>query len=377
MTYTREEREAYGIKCGVIGIGLNVLLFAGKLLAGIFSKSVAVVADAFNNLSDAAASVVTVAGFKLSGKKPDADHPFGHGRMEYVAGLVVSFLILIVGFELFKSSVESVLHPEKLDSSIFTIVALIASICVKCIMYVYNHAIGKKIDSPAMEATAKDSLNDCISTSVVLLTVIIGRIMPDLSLPLDGIAGLVVAVFILRSGYEAAKDTVDPLLGIKPEQSFVKDIEDSVLAHEPILGIHDLIVHDYGPGRLMISLHAEVPGDGNIFELHEVIDETELDLANRFGCHVTIHMDPVDVGNPEIEQLKSYIKDFCCKVDENLTFHDLRIVPGQGHTNVIFDVVRPSECALSEEDLKRKFCGAIKDYKQNYFAVINIDNPFV
>ena len=377
MTYTSEQREAYGIKCGITGIILNVLLFTGKLLAGIFSKSVAVIADAFNNLSDAAASVVTVAGFKLSGKKPDADHPFGHGRMEYIAGLIVSFLILMVGLELLKSSVESVVHPEKTDSSIFTVCALVASICVKCIMYVYNHVIAKKICSPAMEATAKDSLNDCISTSVVLVTVIVNYFVPDFSLPLDGIAGLIVAVFILRSGYEAAKDTVDPLLGVKADPEFVKEIESCVLEHKPISGIHDLIVHDYGPGRLMISLHAEVPGNENIFDLHEIIDETEYEISERFGCQVTIHMDPVDVTNPELDTLKAYIKKVAEKIDEKLTFHDLRIVPGQGHTNVIFDIVRPNDCSLSEEDLKLVFRKAIFDYNKVYFAVINIDNPYV
>lgn len=377
MTYTSEQREAYGIKCGITGIVLNVLLFTGKLLAGIFSKSVAVIADAFNNLSDAAASVVTVAGFKLSGKKPDADHPFGHGRMEYIAGLIVSFLILMVGLELLKSSVESIIHPEKTDSSIFTVCALVASICVKCIMYVYNHVIAKKICSPAMEATAKDSLNDCISTSVVLVTVIVNYFVPDFTLPLDGIAGLIVAVFILRSGYEAAKDTVDPLLGVKADPEFVKEIESCVLEHKPISGIHDLIVHDYGPGRLMISLHAEVPGNENIFDLHEIIDETEYEISERFGCHVTIHMDPVDVTNPELDTLKAYIKKVAAKIDEKLTFHDLRIVPGQGHTNVIFDIVRPNDCSLSEEDLKLVFRKAIFDYNKVYFAVINIDNPYV
>jgi len=377
MTYTSEQRQAYGIKCGITGIVLNVLLFTGKLLAGIFSKSVAVIADAFNNLSDAAASVVTVAGFKLSGKKPDADHPFGHGRMEYIAGLIVSFLILMVGLELLKSSVESIIHPEKTDSSIFTVCALVASICVKCIMYVYNHVIAKKICSPAMEATAKDSLNDCISTSVVLVTVIVNYFVPDFSLPLDGIAGLIVAVFILRSGYEAAKDTVDPLLGVKADPEFVKEIESCVLEHKPISGIHDLIVHDYGPGRLMISLHAEVPGNENIFDLHEIIDETEYEISERFGCQVTIHMDPVDVTNPELDTLKAYIKKVAEKIDEKLTFHDLRIVPGQGHTNVIFDIVRPNDCSLSEEDLKLVFRKAIFDYNKVYFAVINIDNPYV
>lgn len=377
MTYTSEQREAYGIKCGITGIILNVLLFTGKLLAGIFSKSVAVIADAFNNLSDAAASVVTVAGFKLSGKKPDADHPFGHGRMEYIAGLIVSFLIFMVGLELIKSSVESIIHPEKTDSSIFTVCALVASICVKCIMYVYNHVIAKKICSPAMEATAKDSLNDCISTSVVLVTVIVNYFVPDFSLPLDGIAGLIVAVFILRSGYEAAKDTVDPLLGVKADPEFVKEIESCVLEHKPISGIHDLIVHDYGPGRLMISLHAEVPGNENIFDLHEIIDETEYEISERFGCQVTIHMDPVDVTNPELDTLKAYIKKVAEKIDEKLTFHDLRIVPGQGHTNVIFDIVRPNDCSLSEEDLKLVFRKAIFDYNKVYFAVINIDNPYV
>lgn len=377
MTYTSEQRQAYGIKCGITGIVLNVLLFTGKLLAGIFSKSVAVIADAFNNLSDAAASVVTVAGFKLSGKKPDADHPFGHGRMEYIAGLIVSFLIFMVGLELLNSSVESIIYPEKTDSSIFTVCALVASICVKCIMYVYNHVIAKKICSPAMEATAKDSLNDCISTSVVLVTVIVNYFVPDFSLPLDGIAGLIVAVFILRSGYEAAKDTVDPLLGVKADPEFVKEIESCVLEHKPISGIHDLIVHDYGPGRLMISLHAEVPGNENIFDLHEIIDETEYEISERFGCQVTIHMDPVDVTNPELDTLKAYIKKVAEKIDEKLTFHDLRIVPGQGHTNVIFDIVRPNDCSLSEEDLKLVFRKAIFDYNKVYFAVINIDNPYV
>lgn len=369
-------RGAYGVLCGVVGICFNFLLFAGKLVAGLVSKSVAVIADAFNNLSDAAASIVTIAGFKLSEKKPDEDHPFGHGRMEYIAGLIVSFLILMVGVELLKSSVEAILHPEKTDSSIFTIVTLAVSIAIKCYMFLYNHSVAKKINSAAMDATAKDSLNDCISTSVVLVTVIVSRLFPELNFPLDGVAGIFVALFILYSGYEAAKETMDPLLGVKADPEFVKQIEELVMEHKPICGIHDLIVHDYGPGRLMISLHAEVPGDMDIFELHEVIDDAEVHLAKDLGCMVTIHMDPIDVNNPEIKQIREYLDGVVTKIDERMTLHDLRLVPGQGHTNVIFDVVRPLDCALSEEDLKRALRKSVSGYKKNYFAVINVDNPF-
>lgn len=250
-------RGRYGVLCGIAGICFNFLLFSGKFIAGIFSKSVAVIADAFNNLSDAAASIVTIVGFKISGKKPDADHPFGHGRMEYIAGLVVSFLILVVGFELLMSSIDSIRNPEPLDTSVFTVVMLVAAILVKFYMFFYNRRIGKKILSSAMEATAKDSLNDTVSTAVVLAAVIIELFFPNSKFPFDGVAGIFVAVFIFYNGIESIKDTVNPLLGVPADREFVKQVEEEVMKFKPICGIHDLIVHDYGPGRVMISLHAE------------------------------------------------------------------------------------------------------------------------
>lgn len=370
-------RSKYGVLTGVVGICFNVLLFAGKLIAGIVSKSVSVIADAFNNLSDAAASIVTILGFKLSSRKPDKEHPFGHGRMEYIAGLIVSFLILMVGVELFKSSVQAIIHPEALDSSIFTIIALVVSILVKFYMFAYNSSVAKKIDSPAMKATAKDSLNDCISTSVVLVVVIISKLFPQIKVPLDGIAGIIVACFILWGGFESVKETIDPLLGQKADSEFVEQIEALVMEYKPICGIHDLIVHDYGPGRLMISLHAEVPGDKDIFDLHEVIDQIEGALSEKFGCSATIHMDPIDTANPELSVIKKYISEQAKTVHKGISVHDVRMVPGQDRTNVIFDAVRPHDCPMSEKELVDFLVEKIHQYNKNYFAVIQIDQEYV
>lgn len=369
-------RGQYGILCGITGICFNFFLFAGKLFAGIISKSVSVVADAFNNLSDAAASIVTIAGFKISGKKPDEEHPFGHGRMEYIAGLVVSFLILVVGFELLMSSIESIKNPKPLDTSIFTVIMLIVSILIKFYMYFYNSKIGKKIDSAAMDATAKDSLNDTISTSMVLVAVLIAIFFPNSKIPFDGIAGVFVAVFIFYNGIESIKDTMNPLLGVPADKEFVKQIETEVLKFKPICGIHDLIVHDYGPGRVMISLHAEVPGNENIFDLHDVIDNAEVAVSKKFSCNTTIHMDPVDLSNKEILVLKEYLSKVAFEIDSNLTVHDIRMVPGNSHTNIIFDAVRPRGCALSENEISELLSEKVREYNPTYNSVIHIDNPF-
>lgn len=369
-------REKYGVLCGVAGICFNVLLFTGKLIAGIFSKSVAVIADALNNLSDAAASIVTVVGFKISGKKPDENHPFGHGRMEYIAGLIVSFLILIVGIELFKSSLDSIFHPKPLDTSLFTIVTLVAAILVKFYMFFYNRRIGKKIQSAAMEATAKDSLGDTISTSVVLAASVVVLIFPGARFPFDGAAGIFVAAFIFYNGIESIKDTVNPLLGVPADREFVKQIEAEVMSFKPICGVHDLIVHDYGPGRMMISLHAEVPGNLNIFDLHDVIDNAEVAVAQKFNCAVTIHMDPVDLESGEIQMLRAYIAEEAQKIAPGITVHDIRIVPGNTHTNIIFDAVRPHGCCLSEDELVEKLSERVRARSSLYRCVIHIDNPF-
>lgn len=367
-------RQQYGILCSAFGIFLNVLLFAAKLVGALFTNSVAILADAFNNLSDAASSVVSILGFKLSGKKPDADHPFGHGRLEYISGLIVSFLILFMGIELFKSSVESIIHPKAVEGGIFSVCIMAAAILVKFYMYIYNHGIAKKIKSPAMEAVAKDSFGDMISTGVVILSVIAGHFT---SLPVDGIGGLVVAVFIFKGGIEACKETIDPLLGLPPEKEFVDEVERETLRFSPIVAIHDLVVHDYGPGRMMISLHAEVPGDRNIFELHEVIDLAEIELSKKFNCSMVIHMDPIDTNNARLGDLKEIAMEEAKKIDCRFTIHDVRMVPGDKQTNLIFDIVRPYECKICEEQLKKDLSAAIRSRASDINCVITVDTPFV
>lgn len=374
-------RNLYGILSGIVGIFFNILLFGFKLLAGILSGAVSIIADSFNNLSDAAASIVTILGYKISGKKADAEHPFGHGRMEYIAGLIVSFLIIIMGWELLKSSVNAIKSPEKIKTDFLTIIILSVSIFVKFYMYFYNHSLAKKTDSVVLEATAKDSLNDTISTGVVLLVVILNLIFNakniEIKIPLDGIAGVFVAVFILKGGIESVKETVDPLLGKTADKEFVEEIEKTVMAHKTISGIHDFILHDYGPGKVMVSLHAEVPSDENIFELHDEIDNIECEISKKFNCSCVIHMDPIDKKNLEIDKLKEFI---CQKIkifDSGISIHDLRMVPGQTHTNIIFDAVRPFECKLSEEELKIKLSEIVKEFNSNYNSVIQIDQPFI
>ena len=367
-------RSQYGILCGAFGIFLNAVLFTLKFVFGTLAASVAMVADALNNLSDAASSVVQILGFKLSTKKPDPDHPFGHGRIEYISGLIVSFLILYMGVALLKDSVLSIMHPKKPDTSILSIIIMGIGVLVKLYMYLYNHLISRKIDSVAMDVVAKDSLNDVISTGVVIIAIIGSRFT---TLPLDGIGGVVVAAFILKTGFEAAADTVAPLLGTAPSAELVYQIEEELMKHKPIIGMHDLVVHDYGPGRMMISLHAEVPGNLNIFSLHDVIDIAEHDISVRFNCHVVIHMDPVDTENKRLAELKEILAEEIVKVNPELKYHDVRMVPGDTHTNLIFDVVKPFSCFLTDEQLKLAIHNAVHSRAPDFFCAITVDQPFV
>ena len=367
-------REKYGILCGGFGIFLNVILFALKFIFGTIAASVAMVADAFNNLSDAASSIVQILGFKLASKKPDSQHPFGHGRLEYVSGLAISFFILLMGFELIKSSITKLINPEPQNYNLFSILVMGFAILIKFYMYLYNHQIAKKIDSVTMEATAKDSFSDMISTSVVIVSIIISRFT---NFPVDGIAGIIVGAFILKTGYEAAKDTIGPLLGNPPSKELVDEIEKELLKYKPIIGMHDLIVHDYGPGRMMISLHAEVPGDMNIFDLHDVIDVAEVMISRKFNCSVVIHMDPIDTNNTRLEELKKILAEELPKIDKNLRFHDVRMVPGPTHTNLIFDVVKPFECALDNEQLIAEINEAVQQRDKSVFCAVTVDAPYV
>ena len=283
-------RSAYGTLCGIMGIIFNILLFGIKMLAGAISGSISIMADAFNNLTDAGSSVITLIGFRMSGQKPDRDHPFGHGRIEYISGLIVSMLILLVGFELGKGSVEKIINPEPVEFSIVAVIILVCSIIVKAYMALYNFSVGKKISSAAMRATAQDSLNDTITTSAVLLCLIFAKLT---NINIDAYCGLAVSGFILFSGLRAVKETMDPLLGTPPSEEFIKQISNIVYSFDGVEGIHDLIVHDYGPARTMISLHAEVPCDADLLETHDMIDNIEKELREHMGCDAVIHMDPI------------------------------------------------------------------------------------
>lgn len=368
-----ELRKAYGILCGFVGIGLNLLLFGLKFFAGWLSGSIAITADAFNNLSDAASSAVTLLGFQLAGQKPDPHHPFGHGRMEYLSGLVVAMLILFMGFELGKSSVSKILHPAAVESSSLVIAILCISIAVKFYMSCYNRSIGRKIGSAAMEATAVDSLSDCIATSAVLLSTLVSRFT---GLMIDGWCGIAVAVFILWSGCNAAKDTVNLLLGTPPTHELVEDIQKLVMSYPDVLGIHDLLVHDYGPGRRMVSLHAEVDAGGDILMLHDEIDNIERHLQSELNCQAVIHMDPVVTDDKDVFAVKQAVTRLVHEIDPCLKLHDFRMVSGPTHTNVIFDVVTPFGYAMTDEALAAEIQRRVCAMEGKFFAVVTVDKDF-
>lgn len=367
-------RKAYGILCGTVGILLNFILFAGKLTAGILTGSIAITADAFNNLSDAGSSVITMAGFHLAGQKPDPDHPFGHGRFEYISGFVVSMAVLLMGFELASSSFDKILHPEKVEMNLITVAILVSAIIVKLYMAFYNKKIGAKINSSAMSATATDSLSDSVSTAAVLAAMLIAHFTGWM---IDGWCGLAVAVFIFIAGIKAAKETVSPLLGQPPEPEFVHQILDMVSSHPEVIGIHDMIVHNYGPGRVMISLHAEVSAKSDFLAIHDTIDNIEHELTSVLGCPAVIHMDPIVVDDEVLNEAKAEIAQNLKKIDENVTMHDFRMVMGPTHTNLIFDVVVPYEVRMSDEEIKEKVAEIVSEVNKDYRSVIEIDRNYV
>ena len=367
-------RQAYGMLCGGMGIFLNLLLFGGKLFAGLLSGSVAVLADAFNNLSDAGSSLVTLIGFRLAGQKPDIQHPFGHGRLEYISGLVVSMAILIMGFELAKSSVEKIFTPSDVTFSLMTAVILAVSVLVKFYMFLYNRSVGKKIESAAMHATASDSLSDALATTVVLLSMLAAHFF---RLRIDGWCGLLVSVFICISGIKSVKETVGPLLGQPADPEYVKKIRDIVMAHPGIVGIHDLIVHDYGPGRAMISLHAEVSDRANLLETHDMIDNVEQELRDTLGCDAVIHMDPIATDDALTLETRKKVSELVKIIDESITIHDFRMVVGPTHTNLIFDIVIPFGFRLSDGQVLEDVSRIVSSLDENYRAVVRIDKSYV
>ena len=369
-----EVRRAYGMLCSIVGIALNVMLFAGKYLAGVLSGSIAITADAFNNLSDAGSSVITLVGFKFSGMKPDKDHPFGHGRFEYLSGLGVAMLIILMGFELFKSAIGKILNPQPVETGVLTVAILVASVCVKLYMSIYNRSIGKRIDSEAMKATATDSFSDSIATSAVLISMLVAHFTGAM---IDGWCGLVVAVMVLYAGYKAAKDTIDPLLGGPPSKEFVNSIREIVMSHEEIIGIHDLVVHDYGPCRCMVSLHGEVPANGDIIALHDLIDHIEKELGEKLGCEAVIHMDPLETDNEKITEMKHELLTHINSELPGISIHDFRMVQGPTHTNLIFDAVVPHGFDMSNDEVKEGMEKLVQKHWTNCFAVVHVEQSYV
>lgn len=365
-------RTRSGLLSGITGIILNIILVAGKLTVGIIAGSVAIIADAINNFSDAASSVITLAGFKLAGQKPDKEHPFGHGRIEYVAGLIVSVLIIFMGFELAWSSIEKIITPEAAEFSYAAMGVLIAAILVKFWLFYFNRKIAKRINSPSIAATASDSISDVIATGVVLVALIAGQYT---TFPIDGVAGVIVAIFIFKAGWGAVKTTQAPLLGRPMSKELADAIDKLALEHENILGIHDLIYHDYGPGRAIVSFHAEVPADGNLMETHEMIDHVEREIREKFGIEAVIHMDPIVVDG-DTEEMRTLVESVVKSIHPDASIHDLRIAEWDKIHNVYFDVIVPYGLDISDEEIENRVKEQIKE-KSGFNAVMHVEHPFI
>ena len=370
-------RTKYGSLGSGMGICANILLFIIKITVGLTTKSISIVADALNNLSDMGSSVITMIGFKLANKPADRDHPYGHGRMEYISAFTVAVLILLVGFELLTSSVETLINGDA--APIFSnaaIVVLVISILFKFWMFLFNRKLGRTINSSALLATAKDSINDSISTLAILVAAIISRIF-TVPFNLDAVMAIGVAVFILFSGFNAARDTIREILGTPPERELIEELEREILAFDGFLGIHDLIIHNYGPGRQFASVHVEVPQDIDIVECHERIDICEKVVCEKTGIELVIHMDPIDVNNSAVTAAKEAVSNAIKTIDENLTLHDFRMTPNAASkTNLIFDVVVPHKLKMSEVELREKICEKAREINPTYCCVITFDTDY-
>ena len=364
-----EVRRSYGFLTGIVGIVLNFLLFSGKLFAGIITSSISVIADAINNLSDAGSSVITMVGFKLAGRPADSEHPFGHGRIEYIAGLFVSVLILFMGFELEKSSIEKIITPEDISFNVISLVILGLSLLVKLYIFLYNRKIGGLISSSTMKATALDSLSDCISTGAVIAGLIVYLVW---GINIDGFVGVLVGLFIFKTGIESIKESITPLLGEKADLEYIKDIKETALSFENVIGIHDLIVHNYGVGQNMISFHAEVPAEMEFMEAHEMIDVVENEMKKKYGC-VTIHMDPVLKDTEQSLMYKKLVLDVISGINDSISIHDFRMTDGNINRNLIFDIEVPFGIKETDEEIKSRIVEGIKAYDGNLNVVIDVD----
>lgn len=366
-------RSAWGKAASVVGIGGNVLLFAGKMIVGLASGSVAITADAVNNLSDASSSVISLLGFKMADKPADAEHPYGHGRYEYLSGLMVAVMILVIGVELMQGSVDKILHPTPVDFTVSTALVLVMSILAKVWLSMFNRAVGRRIDSGALLATADDSRNDVISTAAVLAATLIAHFT---GVMLDGYMGVIVAAFILISGFGLVKETIDPLLGGAPDKAQVERVRAKIMSYPGVLGTHDLILHDYGPGRQFASVHVEMDASEDPLVSHDLLDNIERDFFETEKLHLVIHYDPVATDDPRVAVMRAYVAEIAAQIHPEMSIHDLRIVPGNSHTNVVFDCIVPYGLAMSSGEIKSRIAQAVRAEYPNYYCVITLEHSF-
>lgn len=370
-------REKHGLLASIGGIFTNIVLFVIKLIIGIFAGSMAIISDAINNLTDLISCVVSLLGFKLANKPADDNHPYGHERIEYITGMIVSFIIIAVGIVLGYTSIKSLINKD--INPIFTIASFIilgVAILGKILLGLFYNGIGKAINSVSIKASRQDSFNDAISTTIVLIATIIKFYIPSLWW-LDPALSIAISLFILYSGIKLVGETVSPLIGLTPDSEFVQSITKEVLSHKEVLGVHDVICHSYGPSKIFMTLHAEVDGYANIMEIHDVIDNIEMSVGKKFGIEITIHMDPIDTKNPEIPLLKEKIKEVLDSLDKNISFHDLRLVAGPTHTNVLFDIVIPNYLKKEKEKIIKNLHKNIKSIDKKYNLVIKIDSKYI
>ena len=366
-------RERYGKFAGVVGIVSNLILCIMKILIGLVSRSIAIIADGINNLADASSSIITLVGFKLASQPEDEDHPYGHARIEYLTGLFISIVIIVIGLQLLRTSIDKILHPDPLEFSCLTIIILVAAILIKLWQSLFNRSIGRKIRSVTLMATAADSRNDVISTSAVLISVIVGKFT---GIQIDGYMGSLVALFIIWSGIQLVRETTSPLLGEAPDQELVDSIAEIVKKEPGVLGIHDLMVHNYGHGKIFASMHIEVDADGDLMESHDMIDNIEKRIKNELHVEFVVHMDPVKTDDPLITKMKKIIADALLPLDGVDNIHDFRIVPGPTHTNIIFDVVLAADCSLSEKEITGIAAEAARSVDNDFYVVITFDHAY-
>lgn len=367
-------REKYGLLSGFVGIFVNVMLTAAKFIIGSITNSIAITADAINNLSDAGSCIVTIAGFKMSGLKPDKEHPFGHGRIEYIAALIVGFLVELMGFELVKSSVTKIIHPEPVVFTVPAAIVLVFSIGAKLWLALFNRYLGRRIDSPALTAVVADSLGDITATSATLISLVLSIFT---KLPVDGIFGVAVALFIMYSGYGILKETIGIILGAPPSKELVSELVEYIMSFDGIIGMHDLVIHSYGANRMFASVHAEFPSDADIMTAHDAVDLIEKGVREKFGISLVIHLDPLVVDDEKINSMRETVRRAVTEIDARLSIHDFRVVDGPTHTNLIFDLVVPFEFGMTSGELSETVDRKIKAVDRRYFTVITVESSYI